>query len=285
MSRLIPLEMRTVTGAGLRHVAWWRRTPSGDQPVTMHIAGSRPTINTVTSQRPFYVAWRCGGASWPPMSKASIDGSIAAGYEALEISVNRCATGEFVCIHDSTTDSVTGQSHVVRDTPWSVLSGLSNGGEPLLRLPDALDLIGDRAAIVIDNKPSSWGSTDPIDLEEEQALLGFITSLPGDLDDHFMWKTFGPGFASRDRARQIAGLPTLANWYESDLSTDAWSAHQGDATINGMDYAASLAAWSEVIAAGRPTIAHIINGTGAASTAISLGADGLMCGIPAKVHP
>lgn len=286
-----PLDMHVITDDGPAPVTLYSRRPWGDAELTgmLHTDAAAqtwtgPTVTESLAPRPFRIAWRCGGTTWPEFSQQGIEGSIAAGYTLLEVSVNRCATGEFVCSHDTTTDRVTGSSFTIRDTPWATIAGLSNQGAPLLRLPDALDLIGDRAAVAIDHKPSSWGSTDPVDISEEALLIQLLGQYPGGRD-RFLWKTFGGGVQSRNRAKTALGLQTMSMWYESEVGDPTWTEFIGQEDIIGMEYTASQANWDTTKAVGRPTIAHICQTTSDVTTALARGADGLMCGIPDQVHP
>lgn len=58
--------------------------------------------------------------------------------DAVEIDVQRCATGELVVFHDDNLERVTGVEGVVSETPWSTLADLEvfHTGEPIPQFSD-----------------------------------------------------------------------------------------------------------------------------------------------------
>lgn len=65
---------------------------------------------------------------------------VASHVDAVEIDVQRCATGELVVFHDDTLERVTGIEGLVSETPWSTLGDLEvfDSGEPIPRLTDVV---------------------------------------------------------------------------------------------------------------------------------------------------
>ena len=57
-------------------------------------------VKRLLAGRPFYIAHRMGGTEFPENTRQGLDASLRAGFKALEVSVRRCASGEFVAIHD-----------------------------------------------------------------------------------------------------------------------------------------------------------------------------------------
>lgn len=290
MARHVDVSLKVVTETGTSDLSVWRRSATGPdvqvrpRAVLETAPWTGPTVASVLTPRPFWMAWRCGGTDFPEFSEAGINGSIAHGYEMMEISVNRCASGEFVCIHNPTTDDLTGSSYRVHDTPWTTLSTLSNGGAPLLRLTDAIEIIGSRAAVAIDCKVTSSGGGFYSDsLNEEAALRAYLLSFGG-ATDRFLWKSFGAALDSRTRAK-ADGFQTMVMWYPEDLTGDDWIQHGGEEDVIGMDYTGSQSDWDTVAAKGKPTIAHILQSTSAVTLAASRGANGYMSGITTQAYP
>lgn len=286
----VTLAPRIRSAEGSRPITLYRKMASGDPRVVTPyvIIGDvwlGPTIPAVMANKPFYFAWRCGGTDYSEFSTAGVEASIAQGYKVLEISVNQCATGEFVCIHNPTTTDVTGVNMTVRTTPWSTLKTLTTfKGDRLYTLTELMDQIGDRAAVAIDHKPTSAGEAVDLHLlQEENQLTNYLMGLIG-WQDRFIWKTFGGAYPSQVRAK-ARGFLGLENWYEKDVHWGIANNKLVNADLIGMEYVASAATWTEVKALGKPTIGHIVQSAAAAAEAFSKGADGIMCGAVNTVLP
>lgn len=248
------------------------------------------TITDMLTDDPFYIAHRCGGLNWPEFSPAGVSGSLSRGYKALEVSVYQCATGEFVCSHDWTTERMTGVRHEIHATPWSTLSTLtqtaanttdpSQPRQPLMRLTDVLALAGDRV-LFIDHKPTSGGPGNTADTAAMNNLLDFLETIP-DATDHIVWKTFKGGYQAAQAAR-ARGFKTWGIYYTAEITTapDRLS----DFDYIGLDYNAAQSYWNVAVATGKPTIAHIITTISARDAGLSRGADGFMNSNVAGVGP
>ena len=82
-------------------------------------------VKRLLAGRPFYIAHRMGGTEFPENTRQGLDASLRAGFKALEVSVRRCASGEFVAIHDwKTTRTVPGTDYQIWKTPWSTLGSV-----------------------------------------------------------------------------------------------------------------------------------------------------------------
>lgn len=255
-----------------------RRTPS-PPPV---VPSDRDVVAAALAARPFYISHRLGGTEYPEFTQRGINASLRAGFKILEVSVRRCASGEFVAIHDwKTTRTVPGTDLPIWSTPWSTLRTLTQAAGPLLRLTDIVDQIPDDVAIAIDHKDTSSKSTaNASELQSESELMDYLdTAFGGRPERRVIWKVFlRAGSASRARAR---GYRTMCMLYEREL--DGADLSQWD--VLGLEWNASADAWNGVRAAGRPTIAHIITNQSQAAQALRMGADGLMASYPSRVHP
>lgn len=258
----IPLEVRRPTTPV---------TPAGEDIVARFLAG-----------RPFYISHRMGGTEYPEFTQAGLDASLRAGFKAIEVSVRRCASGEFVAIHDwKTSRTVPGTDYQIWNTPWSTLRTLRQGSGLLMRLTDIVDQIPDDVVIAIDHKTtSSEDQHNRGDLEAEESLLEYLdTAFGGHPERRVLWKVFARGTsAARAKAR---GYRTMAMLYPNEVA--AADLTQWD--VLGMEWNAAADVWNALLASGRPTIAHIITNAAQARQALAKGAAGLMASYPSLVHP
>lgn len=254
-----------------------RRTPS--TPVT-------PTGEDVVARflaaRPFYISHRMGGTEYPEFTQDGLDASLRAGFKALEISVRRCASGEFVAIHDwKTTRTVPGTDYQIWNTPWSTLRTLRQASGGFMRLTDIVDQVPDDIVLAVDHKTTSAEDQhNHGDLASEEALFEYLdTAFGGHPERRVLWKVFARGTsAARAKAR---GYRTMAMLYPSEVATSDLS--QWD--VIGMEWNAGADVWNRLNASGKPTIAHIITNESQARQALAKGATGLMASWPSIVHP
>ena len=283
-------------------VIYQRRRDGGDVPGTVHIrrrAGgdvalsARRSTTPVTpagedavarflAAHPFYVSHRMGGTEYPEFTQAGMDASLRAGFKALEISVRRCASGDFVAIHDwKTSRTVPGTDYQIWNTQWSTLRTLRQASGGLMRLSDIVDQIPDDMILAIDHKTtSSEDQRNPGDLASEESLLEYLdTAFGGHPERRVLWKAFARGTsAARAKAR---GYRTMAMLYPNEVTTSDLS--QWD--VIGMEWNAGADVWNILNASGKPTIAHIIVNEAQAQQALAKGANGLMASYPSRVHP
>lgn len=205
-----------------------------------------------------------------------------AGFKALEISVRRCASGEFIAIHDwKTSRTVQGTDYQIWNTPWSTLSKLRQASGGFMRLTDIVDQIPDDVVIALDHKTtSSEDQRNPGDLASEEQLFEYMdTAFGGHPERRVLWKVFARGTSvARAKAR---GYKTMAMLYPSEVATSDLS--QWD--VIGMEWNAGAGVWNALLASGKPTIAHIIVNEAQARQALAKGASGLMASYPSRVHP
>ena len=265
-----------------------RRRAGGDvslsvrRPTTPVTPAGEDAVERFLASEPFYISHRMGGTEYPEFTQQGLDASLRAGFKALEVSVRRCASGEFVAIHDwKTTRTVPGTDYQIWNTPWSTLSKLRQASGPFLRLSDIVDRVPDDVVIAIDHKTtSSQDQKNPGDLASEEALLEYLdTAFGGHPERRVIWKIFAKGTSSaRAKAR---GYRTMAMLYPSEVA----SADLSQWDVIGMEWSAGADVWNALIASGRPTIAHIITSEAQARQALAKGATGLMASYPSLVHP
>ena len=278
------LWLRRTIGKDARGTLWVRDR-GGDRWVagTRKPAVSKPVIDRFLASKPFYVAHRLGGTEYPEFTQRGLDASLRAGFKALELSVRRCSTGEYVLIHDwVTTRTVPGTEYQIWDTPWSVLSGLQQASGGFLRLTDVLDQVGDDVVLAIDHKVTSSkevGSTG--DMESEAALFDLLEARFGaeNAKRRVIIKHFIKGGVSQ-RAHE-RGYKTMCMMYPNEVAGADLSLFD----VLGMEWSADQSVWDVLKATGKPLIAHIITTKQQADTALARGATGLMASVPGVVHP
>ena len=265
-----------------------RRRAGGDvslsrrAPSTPVIPAGEDAVTAFLSRRPFYISHRMGGTEYPEFTQAGLEASLRAGFKALEISVRRCASGEFVAIHDwKTTRTVPGTDYQIWNTPWSTLRTLRQASGPFMRFTDIVDQIPDDMILAVDHKTtSSEDQRNPGDLASEEVLFEYMdTAFGGHPERRVLWKVFARGTsAARAKAR---GYRTMAMLYPSEVAASDLSKWD----VIGMEWSAGPDVWNRLNASGKPTIAHIITNESQARQALAKGATGLMASWPSTVHP
>lgn len=263
----------------------WERAQGGDRWVagTRTVSKPAPTgavVDRFLASKPFYVAHRLGGTEYPEFTQKGLTESLKAGFKALELSVRRCSTGEFVLIHDwVTTRTVPGTDYQIWNTPWSVLSGLQQASGGFLRLTDVVNQVGDDIVLAIDHKVTSGkqvGSQGDMDSENE--LFDYLDTIPNAKDRVLIKQFVNGGVASRAKAK---GYKSMCMMYPNEVA----GADLSSFDVLGMEWNASDDMWATLKATGKPLIAHIITTQQQANQALSKGATGLMASVPSVVHP
>lgn len=263
----------------------WERAQGGDRWVagTRTVSKPAPTsavVDRFLASKPFYVAHRLGGTEYPEFTQKGLTESLKAGFKALELSVRRCSTGEFVLIHDwVTTRTVPGTEYQIWNTPWSVLSGLQQASGGFMRLTDVVSQVGDDIVLAIDHKVTSGkqvGSQG--DMDSEQELFNYLDTIPNAKDRVLIKHFINGGVASRAKAK---GYKTMCMMYPNEVGSADLSLFD----VLGMEWNAPDEVWATLKATGKPLIAHIITTKDQADQALSKGATGLMASVPSVVHP
>lgn len=263
----------------------WERAQGGDRWVagTRTVSKPAPTgavVDRFLASKPFYVAHRLGGTEYPEFTQKGLTESLKAGFKALELSVRRCSTGEFVLIHDwVTTRTVPGTDYQIWNTPWSVLSGLQQASGGFLRLTDVVNQVGDDIVLAIDHKVTSGkqvGSQG--DMDSENALFDYLDTIPHAKDRVLIKQFVNGGVTSRAKAK---GYKSMCMMYPNEVA----GADLSSFDVLGMEWNASDDVWATLKATGKPLIAHIITTQQQANQALSKGATGLMASVPSVVHP
>ena len=279
------LHVRRRDGGDLVGRLYRRRRDGGDQRLYAPGETDPASADLVTrffEGRPFYISHRLGGDEYPEFTRRGLDASLRAGFKALELSVRRCGSGEYVLMHDwKTNRTVPGSDYAIWNTTWETLKDLQQASGPIMLLDEVLDNIPNDVILAIDHKTtSSKEDASDGDLQSELDLYTKLdAAFNGKPQERVIWKSFiKGGGARRARAR---GYKTMCMFYETELAGsrfDEWD-------VLGLEWNASTSAWTMLTQTGKPTIAHIITNTGQASTAFAKGARGLMCSRPSDIHP
>lgn len=280
------VKVRRRDGGDVTGRLYRRRRDGGDIHLrprpTAPDAAARDLVAELLTARPFYISHRLGGTEYPEFTQAGLDASLRAGFKALEISLRRCASGEYVMIHDWTTErTVPGTKLPIWSTPWDTLKTLRQTAGPLMRFTDLLEQLPDDVILAVDHKATS--AKPDATSSDLQSELDLYTLLDDAFDSHperrVLWKHFvTAGSVDRAKAR---GYRTMCMLYPNELATadlTRWD-------VLGMEWSAPAAAWQQLTATGKPTIAHIITNASQAQTALGKGAGGLMASTPSTVHP
>lgn len=280
------LRVRRRDGGDVTGRLYRRRRAGGDIPLrprpTAPDAAARDLVAEFLTNRPFYISHRLGGTEYPEFTQAGLDASLRAGFEALEVSLRRCASGEYVMIHDwSTERTVPGTKLPIWSTPWDTLKTLRQAAGPLMRFTDLLEQLPDDVILAVDHKATSAKpDANSSDLQSELDLYALLDdAFDGHPERRVLWKHFvNAGSVDRAKAR---GYRTMCMLYPNELAT----ADPSRWDVLGMEWSAPADAWQQLSATGKPTIAHIITSPSQAQTALSKGANGLMASWPTTIHP
>ena len=277
------LWMRRTASKDVRGTLWVRdrggdRWVAGTREVSKPMAGS--TLDRFLASKPFYVAHRLGGTEYPEFTQAGLDASLRAGFKALELSVRRCSTGEFVLIHDwVTTRTVPGTDYQIWNTPWSTLSGLQQASGGFMRLTDVVGSVGQDIVLAIDHKVTSSKPTGSQgDMDSEKELFDYLDTIPNAKDRVLIKQFVNGGVGARAKAM---GYKTMCMMYPNEVA----GADLSSWDVLGMEWNAPDDVWATLKATGKPLIAHIITTKDQADKALSKGATGLMSSVPSVVHP
>lgn len=280
------VKVRRRDGGDVTGRLYRRRRDGGDIHLrprpTAPDGAARDLVAEFLTNRPFYISHRLGGTEYPEFTQDGLDASLRAGFKALEVSLRRCASGEYVMIHDWTTERTVPDTKLpIWSTPWDTLKTLRQAAGPLMRFTDLLEQLPDDVVLAVDHKATSAKpDANSSDLQSELDLYALLDdAFDGHPERRVLWKHFvNAGSVDRAKAR---GYRTMCMLYPNELATadlTRWD-------VLGVEWSAPATAWQQLTATGKPTIAHIITNEGQAQTALGKGAGGLMASSPTTVHP
>lgn len=222
-----------------------------------------------------YVAHRLGSVSLVEHTMAAALVLIDLKVAAMEISMWMTTDGVWLASHDRTTDRMFGTTggNVSCDIPTStyaqVLAATPNGtivgGYPIAKVTDLLDVIPATTVVFVDNKRST----------DVAAFFAMLTAYPN-AANRFISKSYYTSYNTVAASARLLGFKCWSYYYEADLAGLPSTAYAGD--VLGMEYLASGAAWSQILAYG-PTLGHVCLTNAHQAQAFASGASGVMTGL------
>lgn len=247
------------------------------------------SVTSFMADLPMYSAHRGGSADWPEHSLRAYTQAVLNGYPCLEVSLARTSDGVLVCNHDASINNVvyggaTGLPDISAQT-WATLSTyqikgptehLERGPEPFLKLTDLLDKYASSHIFMIDPKSiASANYTEILDLLDGYGgPARFIGKWVG---SNITWSN-----ALKARSYLSWGAFFSADWVTGSGFNSAWADQW---TMLGLNYDASQAHWTEILATGKPIIGHICPDEASVEMARSKGAVGFQVSGIEEVSP
>lgn len=248
-----------------------------------------------SAHSPWFAAHRGFSYSYPEETLYGYRGATDWRIKAIEVSVQKSASGTFWCFHDATTDRTTGVSGTISamtDAQIGVLNNLgttannntSQPARPTAKLVDVLDLYAKTHVIIIEDKTYS-NTTNMLNLMDSYGTVGRPAS------EIFIWKVASS--ASKTTFFDPATARGYHRWayiFDNSMSTEfpALPA-SGKADMIGMDFNSSDATLSSAIAIcisnGVMPTGHIINSTTQRDRLLGLGMKGLMMSSKNAIPP
>lgn len=243
---------------------------------------SRPSgllVRELLATPAFTVAHHGGSRDWPEETMYAYRNAVAAGVDALEVSVARTRDGVWFGLHDPTFERTSGLAASASHLDWSEVSrlrvkpvGAADPGQHTrryARLETILDAFAATHTLFVDPKGvESAFFSDLLDLLEAR-----LTDPPASVIAKAYCTSLIWARAARSRgyerwgfyyADEIAARPALVT-----DTQDSWS-------LLGLDYGGDPGQWTVLKALGKPLIAHVVPDIAAARTGLARGAAGLM---------
>lgn len=233
-----------------------------------------PSITNLTAVTPFAIAHRGSGGEFPEHTLAAYTSALAAGAEAIEVSVHLTADGVLVCFHDTTLDRMTDHTGPIADWTYAALreqvrvtpQGLLGAGwvdQPIPTLAEVLDALYGKAVIFLEAK-----SNDAIVPMRDYLLERYPGYARG-----VVWKAhYGQGGLAD---RKSEGWTV---WAYMDAGTLDAALDAVDASVDmwGVPYGMTDTRIGDVVARGKPVICWEVHRHSEITRLTGLGVDGLM---------
>jgi glycerophosphoryl diester phosphodiesterase len=238
------------------------------------------TVATLTATTPFYIAHRGSGDNWPEHTMEAYAGSIAAGVQAIEVSVNATKDGVLICHHDTDMAHTSGANVKIADATWAQLQALHIDAsrwlgpaarpQPIPELKDVLDRFARTHVIFIEDKQGT----------NTAAMLDLMDTYP-ESKAHFVWKQWAG--AAQVKAARERGYATWG-YFSPELIPNA-----ADIAAD-FDYLGAMHTFSDdeiaaIVAAGKPVIVWEVHYRSTVDRLKRLGVVGMMTSnIPYVTH-
>lgn len=131
--KVLELTNAAVTGASINSLGQLSLERQGMDPIDVSINVPKITVDDLMSTTPFYVAHRGSGDEAPEHTLEAYRYAVAAGAQALEISVQMTADGVLVCFHDTDISRMTDFTGAISDYTYAQLkNAIKVKGQDLL---------------------------------------------------------------------------------------------------------------------------------------------------------
>ncbi|MGI3785395.1 MAG: glycerophosphodiester phosphodiesterase [Janthinobacterium lividum] len=241
-------------------------------PVSVPVLKDVASAGTFFTRPEFFIAHRGSYDNWPEHTMRAYAGAVAAGAEALEISVNSTSDGILVCHHDPTTERNADRLVTIAQTTYAELEdvrvdarkwlGPKTPTEPIPQLKEVLDAFAASRVLLIEDKQG----------DNTEAILDMMDGYP-DAKSHLVWKQWagaGQWQAAKDRGYLRWGFFTEDLFDRVDELATRFD-------FLGVPTTATDVLIKKVVAAGRPVIAYEVHTRAVRERMASLGVQGMMC--------
>jgi glycerophosphoryl diester phosphodiesterase len=264
--------------------------PETEEAQVTPTAPPRP-VDALRAASTATVAHRGGSLDWPEMSLFAYRQSVAAGADALEMSLARTSDGVWFGLHDETLDRTSGTTGFVAAAhTWAEVqehrisaTGTNDpdqSDQPYARFDEIVLEFGHDHALFVD--PKYVGARFYPELFEiARTQLG-----TADLTQTIV----GKGYCTQNEWGDLAtarGCETWGYYYADELAEDPGllSRTSSSWSLLGLDWKAPASTWATLASTGKPVYGHIVPDLDAAHAALDHGADGLVVSGVAEVVP
>jgi len=264
---------------------YWDGTAAHDFSTTLERTFSPTTVSQFLAHTPWFAAHRGFSYSYPEETLYGYQGATDWGIRAIEISVQKSASGTFWCFHDATTDRTTGYSGTISSMTDSQIAALNNLGStatanptqparPTAKLLDVLNIYTSTHVIFIEDKTYA-NTTNVLNIMDSYGTSGRPSS------EIFIWKVDATSSSSFYTPAASRGYHRWGYIFDSSMASSFNSAvSSGKMDMIGMDYNSSDATLTSAIATansyGVAPSGHIINSTTQRDRLLGFGMTGLM---------
>lgn len=239
------------------------------------------SVSDLLASPSFYVAHRGSGDNWPEHTLTAYQSALAAGADAVEVSVCSTSDGVLVCHHDISGARVLGVDRAISDLTWEELRGMRVDArpwlgtatplEPVSRVDEVLESLGPDALVFIEDKQGT----------NTRAVLDLMNAQPRSRS-RFVWKQWAP--AKQVELVKEHGYRTWGYFSAEQMERLAEFADTFDAL--GVPTQLGDTELARVVATGRPVICWEVHFHAEVERLAGLGVAGKMCSnIPYLLNP
>lgn len=230
------------------------------------------TLDGLTGTTPFYIAHRGSGDNWTEHTRLAYVSSIAAGVQAIEVSVHSTSDGVLVCHHDADLLRLAGIDKQIKNMKYAELAelradarpwlGPSATPQPIPRLTDVLDACAATHVVFLEDKSGV----------NTKVLLDLMDTYP-DSTGHFVWKQDAGARSFKDA--QARGYKTWG--YFVDGANQKFEKYAARHDFVGIYHLATDAEIRRLVGIGKPTIGWEVHTRSTRDRLLALGVRGMMC--------